>query len=188
MRVFYPAAGVRSTWRSRRRSPGCVRWITSSSCGTPMSSAAHALLDSRDRAPLLRRSRTLRGPGAVGGRLRRRRGLADRAIGLAGWLFDSVRRLGDLMATDLSRAQRQALERSDLNQQIQLIDVKVKTDYLGHGYFISNPSVLSDLILVLRDGLPPGAEFGRPLVRREDGFWELREGYPNVQAKEVGRD
>jgi esterase/lipase superfamily enzyme len=103
----------------------------------------------------------------------------DRAIGLAAWLFDSVRRIGELTAGDLSQAQRKALEESGMKSQIQLIDVKVKTDFLGHGYFISNPAVLSDLILVLRDNRAPGAQNGRPLLRGEGGFWELYDGYPN---------
>ncbi|UCD74788.1 MAG: alpha/beta hydrolase [Phycisphaerales bacterium] len=102
----------------------------------------------------------------------------DRAIGLAAWLFDSIRRIGDLTASDLTNAQRAALEQSGIKSQVQLIDVKVRTDFLGHGYFISNPAVLSDLILILRDNRPPGAENGRPLIRGEGGFWELYDGYP----------
>jgi len=79
---------------------------------------------------------------------------------------------------DLSEAQQMALASSVMSSQVQLIDVKVKTDFLGHGYFISNPAVLSDLILILRDNRPPGAENGRPLLREEGGFWELYDGYP----------
>ncbi len=99
----------------------------------------------------------------------------DKAIGISGWLFDSVRRIGDLLESDLSEGQRKALERMP---QLQVVDVKVRSDFLGHGYFISNPSVLSDLILVLRNNYAPGAENGRPLIQREGGFWELRDGYP----------
>ena len=47
----------------------------------------------------------------------------------------------------------------------------------GHSYFIDNPAVLSDLILLLRDDRPPGAEHGRPLLHRDDGFWEIRDDY-----------
>ncbi len=102
----------------------------------------------------------------------------DRALGLASWLFDSIRRIGDLLVSDLSSAQRAVLESSGADSTFQLIDVKVRTDFLGHGYFISNPAVLSDLILVLRDNLPPGAENGRPLLSGDGGFWELHDGYP----------
>jgi len=102
----------------------------------------------------------------------------DVALGMAAWLFDSIRRLGDLVVSDLSEAQRNALKETGLNSHLQLINVKVKTDFLGHGYFISNPAVLSDLILILRDSRPPGAENGRPLLRAEGGFWELYDGYP----------
>ena len=105
----------------------------------------------------------------------------DRAIGIASWLFDSIRRIGNLVVSDLSDAQRKALEASGMNSQIQLIDVKAKTDFFGHGYFISNPAVLSDLILILRDNRLPGAENGRPLLRGEGGFWELNDGYPYLE-------
>lgn len=54
-------------------------------------------------------------------------------------------------------------------------DVRAKTTMSGHDYFISSPAALSDVILVLRDHLPPGE--GRPLLNREGGFWELRDGY-----------
>ena len=103
----------------------------------------------------------------------------DRAIGLASWLFNSVQRLGQLTADDLSEEGRQSLA---LFPQIQFIDVEIHADWLGHGYFISNPAVLSDLILVLRDSRPPGAEHGRPLVPLGGGFWELSDGYPKYDG------
>jgi hypothetical protein len=62
--------------------------------------------------------------------------------------------------------------------QVQLIDVNVKTDFLGHSYFVEQPAVLSDLILVLRYDRDPGVEHGGPLVRSAGGFWELHDGYP----------
>ena len=48
----------------------------------------------------------------------------------------------------------------------------------GHTYWIDNPAVLSDVILILRDDLPPGEEHGRPLIRAETGLWEIYDGYP----------
>jgi esterase/lipase superfamily enzyme len=104
----------------------------------------------------------------------------DKALWAATWLFDSVKRLGRLLPTDLT-----AREREDLRgyRQLQLIDARVrKTDFVGHGYFYRNPSVSSDLILMLRDDLDAGEQNGRPLIDRGDGFWELYDGYPDEQS------
>lgn len=103
----------------------------------------------------------------------------DRAIGLAGWLFASVQRIGRLSAADLTAAQKQAIKHFP---ELEMIDVQVDTGYIGHAYFISNPAVLSDLILLLRDGRSAGAEHGRPLIHDQaSGFWKLRDGYPNIE-------
>jgi esterase/lipase superfamily enzyme len=99
----------------------------------------------------------------------------DRAIGIASWLFASARRLGQLNVRDFSEERRTSME---LFPEISFIDVNIRTDWLGHGYFISNPAVLSDLILVLRDGRPPGVEHGRPLEPMGGQFWRLDRGYP----------
>jgi esterase/lipase superfamily enzyme len=99
----------------------------------------------------------------------------DRAIGFAAWFMASVRRLGRLNAADFDDGDREALRVMD---RLQLVDVAVRTDFFNHAYFIANPYVLSDLILVLRHDLPPGREHGRPLVRHETGLWRLYTGYP----------
>jgi len=98
----------------------------------------------------------------------------DRAIGLSRWLFASLNRIGKLSISDLAPAARENLNRTD---HIQVIDVDVHTGYLGHSYFITNPAVLSDLILILRDGKGPGPEKGRPLHRKDGGFWTLTDSY-----------
>ena len=69
----------------------------------------------------------------------------DRAIGLSGWLFSSVQRIGRLAASDFTDEQRARMERLT---GVNYVQVLAKTDWLGHGYFIANPSVLSDLILI----------------------------------------
>ena len=102
----------------------------------------------------------------------------DKAIGIAKWLFSSVERFGQLRSDVLSEGQQSAL-RSGV---VDVIDAKVsRLGPHGHSYFIDNPAVLSDLILLLRDDRAPGAEHGRPLVRRDDGFWEIRDGYPYLE-------
>jgi esterase/lipase superfamily enzyme len=98
----------------------------------------------------------------------------DRAIGLARWLFASVNRIGKITMQDISAEGRKSLMRTD---RVQVIDSKVDSGFLGHSYFITNPAVLSDLILVLRDNRGPGPEKGRPLQRKDDGFWTITDTY-----------
>lgn len=98
----------------------------------------------------------------------------DKAIAIADWLFASRRRVGQLEVDDLSEAQRAALREFS---QLDVVRVTRKTDGTGHSYFISDPLVLSDLILLLRDGRAPGPENGRPLRLAEGGVWELGNDY-----------
>jgi len=42
----------------------------------------------------------------------------------------------------------------------------------GHGYFLSNPAVSSDLVAMIRYGLKPG-DPGRPLIEIKGPFWRL---------------
>ncbi|MCZ6834462.1 MAG: alpha/beta hydrolase [Planctomycetota bacterium] len=102
----------------------------------------------------------------------------DRAIGIASWLFSSARRLGQMVFGDLTAEQHESMA---LFPEIQFVDVDLRTDWMGHGYFISNPAVLSDLILVLRDGRMPGVEHGRPLRHVVGQFWELDRDYPQFE-------
>ena len=99
----------------------------------------------------------------------------DKAIGLAEWLFDSVTRFGQLRASQLTESQRAVLQNMPA---MSFIDVRAKTKGLGHSYFVDNPAVLSDLILLLREGRSPGAANGRPLAFEEDEFWAIDDGYP----------
>ena len=55
-----------------------------------------------------------------------------------------------------------------------------KPGSFGHNYFYSNPAVSSDLMLVLRYGKAPGAENGRPLGIKDDGFWTINDDYPGT--------
>jgi len=98
----------------------------------------------------------------------------DKALGISAWLYDSISRLGRLQMKDLTPEQQENLAAQDA---IQVIDVNVRTDYFAHAYFITNPAVLSDLILTLRDGRRAGAENGRPLKRKDGVFWTLTDDY-----------
>lgn len=99
----------------------------------------------------------------------------DRAMSIAEWLFGGTPRLGQLQPEDLTPEQVNALGQYG---QIQIVDVRAHTDWLGHDYFYTNPAVSSDLILLLRDHRDPGPDHGRPLKHRRDNFWQLDEGYP----------
>ncbi len=70
-----------------------------------------------------------------------------------------------------------AVELLSRTDQVQVIDANVHTGFLGHSYFITNPAVLSDLILILRDNKRPGPENGRPLNRKDGGFWTITDSY-----------
>ncbi|MCE9589399.1 MAG: alpha/beta hydrolase [Planctomycetes bacterium] len=104
----------------------------------------------------------------------------DKAIGMASWLFGSARRLGRLALGDLDNELASGAEKHPI---LNIVDVRARTDRRGHGYFLSSPAALSDLILVLRDRKAPGAANGRPLIDEPGGFWQLRDGYPNIPEK-----
>ncbi|MCI0365208.1 MAG: alpha/beta hydrolase [Phycisphaerales bacterium] len=100
----------------------------------------------------------------------------DKAIGLSNWLFGSDRRIGQLAFGDLGSSYAVAVKKHPL---MNVVEVRAKTDRKGHGYFLSSPAALSDLILVLRDDRPPGAANGRPLYDDPEGFWQVKDGYPS---------
>lgn len=99
----------------------------------------------------------------------------DKALGAAGWLFDSRDRLGRMRYSEIKAAQQKNL--AGLANRLQIIDAQVSSDGIGHAYFHTNPAVSSDLILILRDNKQPGAENGRPLRHPPDGFWEITDDY-----------
>lgn len=98
----------------------------------------------------------------------------DEAIGIANWLFKSTTRIGRLRYDDLLPVQKHSLA---LLGKMSIIDVRVKTSGLGHSYFYEHPQVSSDLLLMLKDGKAPGAENGRPLHKKAEGWWELLPEY-----------
>ena len=74
---------------------------------------------------------------------------------------------------------------SSLQRNMFFIDSRVSSGFIGHSYFYSHPAVLSDLILILRDGRDPGAENGRPLGREEGTlFWSIDDDYLRDREEE----
>ena len=102
----------------------------------------------------------------------------DKALGLATFLFGSDLRLG-----------QQNLEKPDIKAfgedeghagLFDFIQVNGTTDRYGHGYFLSNPAVSSDLVAMIRYHLKPG-DPGRPLVEIKGPFWRLASATANAQ-------
>jgi hypothetical protein len=84
------------------------------------------------------------------------------------------------------------LEYLRASKTVQIVDARIsKAGAFGHDHFHSNPAVSSDLILLVRYGLAPGAENGRPLGVDQKGFWVIDDNYPGrsgpVQAAEAGK-
>lgn len=100
----------------------------------------------------------------------------DRAITLANWLFEGVRRLGVLRASDFTEKQRAFLRTC---HNVHFVDARVRAGFLSHGYFYRNPAVSSDLVILLRENCAPGTPDCRPLDGDGDPFWRVTEGYPH---------
>lgn len=98
----------------------------------------------------------------------------DRALELADLIFSSTKRVGMLRPRDVTPRIRQALAKIP---NVQFIECRVPRQVFGHDYVFENPAAMSDLILVLRDRRPPGAEHGRPLHQPVEGTWELNADY-----------
>jgi esterase/lipase superfamily enzyme len=91
----------------------------------------------------------------------------DQALDIASSIFGSRLRLGQL---DLRGPEAKAL-RADPGHLVDLIEVDENTGAWGHGYFLSNPAVRSDLVALI-NGLRPG-DAGRPLVEIRAPFWRI---------------
>ncbi len=113
----------------------------------------------------------------------------DKALGIAEFLFSSLARLGAATAEDLRPEVIEALRTDRAGADAIQVKVKKKGSH-GHTYWIDNPAVLSDIILILRDDRPPGRQYGRPLIRAETGVWEIHDGYPfsGVHAEPVAAE
>lgn len=101
----------------------------------------------------------------------------DDALGLSGWLFGG-QRVGEV---DVKMFTPEEIETLRHSQRLQLIDARVTKHGLGHSYFHDDPAVSSDAMLLLRFGLAPGAEHGRPLGVSDLGLWEIDDSYPGEE-------
>lgn len=102
----------------------------------------------------------------------------DIALNISRYLFGSGRRLGNLMAGEIKPEARRNLMSLG---RFDLIQCNVSGFSTSHDYAFAHPAVVSDLFRLLRDGLPPGAENGRPMNRPAEGVWEITNDYLTPQ-------
>ncbi len=102
---------------------------------------------------------------------------ADKALRASQTLMSGTR-FGRLQQTDLGERERRIFTEVT---NVNIIDVQGVGGLIGHAYFRSSPAASSDLILILRDGSPPG-EPARPLTHRTLNFWTMPKDYPNPPA------
>jgi esterase/lipase superfamily enzyme len=93
----------------------------------------------------------------------------DKALATAGWLMGSFARLGRVDATMLNAEQISALASL---RAIDIVQVRGRTDFFGHGYLASNPQVSADIVALLRYDLRPN-EPGRFLEHVTGSFWQV---------------
>jgi esterase/lipase superfamily enzyme len=93
----------------------------------------------------------------------------DKALATSGWLFGSLARLGRIAAAMLTPHE---LEQINAFGAVDVVEVRGRTDFFGHSYFLSNPVVSADIIAMLRYGLRPN-EPGRPLQQLAAHFWRV---------------
>ena len=99
----------------------------------------------------------------------------DKAIGIAERLFASPRgRLGTLDISELNEREAAAMEANAA--RLTVVNFKGESDGIGHSYFRTNPSVSSDLVLLIRYGFVAGSP-GRPLEHIGLNFWRVPSDY-----------
>jgi len=93
----------------------------------------------------------------------------DKALATSSWLSGSFARLGRIDAKMLTSHE---IDEIRMLGAVDVVQVRGKTDFFGHDYFVSNPEVSSDIIAVLRYGHKPN-EPGRPLQPIDGPFWAI---------------
>ena len=97
----------------------------------------------------------------------------DWAIGLAGSMFSSKRRIGEMNPEDLTKEQKELFEKAS---NVDIIFYRgTAGGTFGHSYY-ETPEVLSDIVM-LGQGRRAGAEHGRPLEPVGPHLWIIRDGY-----------
>jgi len=100
----------------------------------------------------------------------------DKAIKLSKVLFSSVVRLGNLVTQtnnedNSNKSSAMLMQQLLMANNLSMIEMQGKSDRVGHSYFQDNPAVSSDLMMLLRYGVKPGKENGRPLKAVDTNMW-----------------
>ena len=107
-------------------------------------------------------------------------GAGDRALSFSESMNISARRLGLINPMDVKPEGRMLIKTWDT---VHLVHIPQSLGFISHSYFIDDPAVSSDLILLIRDDKNPGIENGRPLKMDESGMWILERNYPQFEKK-----
>jgi esterase/lipase superfamily enzyme len=98
----------------------------------------------------------------------------DKALEIVEFIFGS-NRIGALNPTEFTEQERMAFE---MLPDTSFIDVRVKTDFFGHGYFHKSPEVASDLYFLFVKDQDPGDGYRDNLEYLGPNFWRITEDYP----------
>ena len=104
----------------------------------------------------------------------------DKALGFAQYFMRGVR-LGWVTHDDLDSIEKRVLAGA---RNIPIVNVEAVAGRDSHSYFHRNPDVLSDIVITLRTGLPPGGE-ERPLEFQKGNFRNLHACYPFERPQAV---
>jgi esterase/lipase superfamily enzyme len=98
---------------------------------------------------------------------------SDKALAASETLMGGTR-FGQVRATDLGEQEQVIFKRV---KNVAFIDVLGVRSFIGHAYYLDNPSTSSDIIRVLNDDYKPGSP-ERPLEHRMLNFWDMPADYP----------
>ena len=101
-------------------------------------------------------------------------GQGDKALKLSTYVHKSLSRLGIIKPEDVPESSATVIKNM---KNVDLIYVPFKINFLNHSYFLDNPAVSSDIILLLRDDVKAGHD-KRPLEKHKSGIWLIHETYP----------
>jgi esterase/lipase superfamily enzyme len=103
---------------------------------------------------------------------------SDKALGLSQTLLGGTR-FGQIRVEDLGERE-QAIFKTVKN--VSFIDVLGVQSFIGHAYYLDNPSTSSDIIRTINSRAEPGSP-ERPLNHRMLNFWEMPAEYPNSSQR-----
>jgi len=99
---------------------------------------------------------------------------SDKALGLSQTLLGGTR-FGQIRVEDLGEREQAIFK---IVKNVSFIDVLGVQSFIGHAYYLDNPSTSSDIIRTINIGAKPGSP-ERPLNHRMLNFWEMPVEYPN---------